>query len=194
MAANVLFISEQYVKDTSYIDENVDIKLLRANILETQEVRILPILGTALYNDIKDRINAGTLSAATGYVTLVDTYVSPALKYWVLHDGAYILQYKVMNKGIVKRNSENTESVETVELDRLMSFFKDRAEFYSDRMTKYLLENSSSTLFPLYENPGDGVDTVHPKYHNYTQGLFLGDDCERTYGLPIDYGRDNYCK
>jgi hypothetical protein len=58
--SNVLFISETYLKDSSYIDENVDIKLLRNSILETQDMRILPILGTALYEELKTQIQDGT--------------------------------------------------------------------------------------------------------------------------------------
>jgi len=190
MAAEVLFISEQYIKDTSYIDENVDIKLLRSNILETQDVRVLPILGTALFEDLKTKITAGTINSTTGYKTLLDTYISPALKYWVLHDGAYILQYKVMNKGIVTRSSENAETIATNELDRLMAFFKDRAEFYSDRVTKFLLEND--TTYTLYNNAGNGIDTVQPKINNFTQGWYLGDDSP-NFGLDIDYGKLNNC-
>lgn len=188
MASNILFISEQYIKDTSYIDENVDIKLLRANILETQDLRVLPILGTALYEELKTQIDAGTLTAAN--TTLLDTYISPSLKYWVLHDGAYILQYKVMNKGIVTRSSENADTVQQNELLSLMAFFKDRAEWYSERVTKFLLEND--TTYPLYQNPGDGIDTINPNRNNFTQGWYLGDS-HNTYGLDIDYGRLNNC-
>lgn len=189
MAANILFISEQYIKDTSYIDENVDIKLLRANILETQEIRVRPLVGTALYDELTDQINTNTLTPDN--TTLLDNYISPALKYWVLHDGAYILQYKIMNKGIVTRSSENAASVQTNELDRLMSFFKDRAEFYSDRVTKYLLENE--TTYPLYNDAGNGIDTVHPKYTNYTQGWYLDGGREFPKNIDIDYGRLNNC-
>lgn len=176
--ANILFISEQYVKDTSYIDENVDMKLLRSNILETQDIRILPILGSALYSELKTQVSAGTLTTLNR--TLLDTYISPALKYWVLSDGAYFLQYKIMNKGIVTRNSENSQNIQVNELDRLTDFFKDRAEIYSQRVTNYLLENETS--YPLYTNAGSGVDTIHPTFDNYTQNWYLGtdeDDCEK---------------
>lgn len=188
MASNILFISEQYIKDTSYIDENVDVKLLRANILETQDIRILPILGTALYEELKTQIDGGSLTSEN--TTLLDTYISPALKYWVLHDGAYILQYKIMNKGIVERSSENATNIPQNELLSLMAFFKDRAEWYSERITKFLLEND--TTYPLYQNPGNGIDTINPKHNNYTQGWHLGDS-PNTYGLDIDYGRLNNC-
>ena len=188
MATNVLFISEQYIKDSSYIDENIDIKLLRANILETQDIRILPMIGTALYNELKTQIAAGNLTSDN--TTLLDTYISNALKYWVLHDSAYILQYKIMNKGIVQRSSENATNIDTTQLSDLMDFFKNRAEFYSERVTKFLIEND--TVYPLYNNPGNGVDTIQPNMQNYTQGWYLG-GTDNTYGLEIDYGKLNKC-
>lgn len=186
--ANVIFIGEDYIKKTSYIDENVDVKLLRNSILETQDFRIEPIVGTGLYNELKDQVDSGTKTALNN--TLLNTYLAPALKYWVLIDASLILNYKIMNKSIVKRTSDNTEQLDLSELDRLMNHFKIRAEFYSEKATKYLIENEAS--YPLYNDAGDGFDTVHPYRNNYTQGLYLGQ--KRTYkGNNIDYGRDNYC-
>jgi hypothetical protein len=185
--ANVIFIGEKYIKDTSYIDENVDADLLTNCILETQDFRILPIVGTGLYDELKTQISGGSLTGLN--TTLLNTYIAPALKYWVLHDGALILSYKIMNKSIVKRDSENSDNLGLDELDRLMDFFKNRAEFYSERITRYLVENETS--YPLYNDAGDGFDTVHPKRNNYTQGLFLGETKVRK-GLDIDYGRLEY--
>lgn len=182
-----LFISEQYIKATSYIDENVDIKLIRNAIAEAQDFRILPILGSGFYNSLANTSN--TSWSATDR-TFVNTYVAPALKFWVLHDGALTLQYKIMNKAIVKRDSENSTPIDLNELDRLMDSFKVKAESYSERITRYLLQNSST--FPLYENYGDGIDAIAPKINNYTQGLYLGQ--KRTYkNIDIDKGRENYC-
>jgi hypothetical protein len=188
MGYNVLFISETYIKDTSYIDENVDVKLLRNSILETQDMRILPILGTGLYNECKDQIRLGTKTALN--TTLLDTYVNAALKYWVLHDSALILTFKVMNKSIVKRTAENAEVVSVTDLDKLMDFFKNRAEYYSERITKYLLANVTS--YPLYLTAGNSIDTIYPKQNNFTQGLFLG-TTKNNFGLDVDKGRLNNC-
>ncbi len=76
-----LFIGSQYIKDSSYIDENVDEKLLKSTIADTQDFRILNILGTALYNSLKDT-SPTTWNASQ--LTLVNDYIKPALKYWVL--------------------------------------------------------------------------------------------------------------
>jgi phage anti-repressor protein len=186
--AQVIFISEQYLKDTSYIDENVDVKLLRNSILETQEMRIRSVIGTGLYDELKTQVTAGTKTALNN--TLLSDYIAPALKYWVLHDAALILTFKVMNKSIVKRSSENTEVIQATDLDKLMDFFKNRAEYFSERITKYLLENENS--YPLFTDAGSGVDTEHPKHNNYTQGLFLGTSKNHK-GIDIDFGRLNNC-
>lgn len=186
--SNVIFISETYLKDSSYIDENVDVKLLRDSILETQDLRILPIIGTGLYDELKSQIQLGTKTALNN--TLLDSYIKPALKYWVLLDSALILTFKVMNKSIVKRTAENTETIQTSDLDRLMDHFKIRAEMYSERITKYLLANNTS--YPLFNTPGNSIDTIYPKMNNYTQGLYLGSKTG-AWNIDIDKGRLNNC-
>lgn len=186
--ANVIFIGETYIKNTSYIDDNVDVKLLRNAILESQEMRIRPIIGTGIYDELVTQVTNNTKTALN--TTLLDTYIAPALKYWVLNDAALILTFKVMNKSIVKRTSESSETIQTTDLDRLLDHFKNRAEFYSERVTKYLVENEQD--YPLYTDPGDGVDTVHPTRKNYTQGLYLGNSGDIPKGIDIDLGRRNY--
>lgn len=189
MATYTLFIGETYLKDSSYIDENVDVKLIRNSILETQEMRMLPILGTGLYDELVTQFAQGGTPTALN-TTLMNTYIKPALKYWVLLDSALILTFKVMNKSIVKRTAENTESIQTTDLDRLLDHFKIRAEMYSERITKYLLANNTS--YPLFNTPGNSIDTVYPKLNNYTQGLYLGDK-KGTWNMDIDKGRLNNC-
>lgn len=171
--ATTLLIGTTYLKEFSSIDENVDEKVLKNAILEAQEFRILPILGTALYNAVATTTPS---SWSAAYQTLVNTYIKPALRFWVLHDSYLELSYKIMNKGVLKRNSENTETVALPDMFKLVEPYKIKAEFYSERITKYLIENSTS--YPLYTDAGSGYDTVHPKKNNYTQGIYLGRGCD----------------
>ena len=59
----VLFVSETYIKNNSLIDENVDVRLILPSIRDALELRIHPILGTPFYEDLKNKITAGTLNA-----------------------------------------------------------------------------------------------------------------------------------
>ena len=172
--ATVLFLTEQYLMETSVINDNADIELLKPVIKECQDIYIHSILGTGLYNELQTQITASTLTALN--TTLLDTYIQPALRYWVQFESAPILTYKFMNKSIVKKNSENSTPVELNELKFLMDKFKDKAEWYSQRLTEYLCANQVS--YPLFNNPGSTSDTIHPQGSQYSAGMYLGDDID----------------
>lgn len=171
--ATVLFITEQYIKETSIIDENVDMHLINQVIKEAQDIHIHPILGTGLYNDLITKIIAdSTLASQTAYKTLLDSYIQPALKYWVIYEGIDVFTYKFMNKSIVKKNSENSQPIDSGEVIRLMERWKNKAEWYSERLTKYLIANIET--FTLYSNPGSTYDTIVPSKSNFDCGIYLG--------------------
>lgn len=167
--ATALFMGEQYFKDLSYVDENMDVKLIRPVIVEAQELRILPLIGTGLYNEISTQINAGTTSAAN--ITLLDL-IKKSLRYWTLFEGVDSFVFKFKNRSIVKQNAENTTTIEVSDLVRLKEQFRDKAQIFDERITRFLIENSNS--YPLFYNPGNGADTIHPKTKNYQAGIFLG--------------------
>lgn len=172
MANIIIFITEEDIKQTSLIDENVDVSLIRNTIREAQDLHIHEILGTGLYNELKTQIDAGTLTALN--TTLLDSYVRWSLLYWSLYEGVDVLTYKFRNKSIMKMSSDNGQPISLDEVKRLMDSFKNKAEWYSERVTRYLCENQSS--YPLYINPGTGSDTIHPKRNNYDSGWHLGRD------------------
>ena len=71
----VLFISEQYVKNTTLIDENVDMRLILPSIKDCQELRIHPILGTPFYEDLKLKIATNPSGLNANEINLLDTYI-----------------------------------------------------------------------------------------------------------------------
>jgi len=186
MADVALFVTEQYIKDNTLIDGNVDSKYLSVTINDAQRIHILPILGTALYNELNTQILANTVTALNN--TLLVDYIQDALKYWVVYEGIDLFNYHITNKAIVTKNSDNSQPVQQVDVIRLMDRNKIKAEHFSERISKYLCANETS--YPPYVNPGTSADTVFPNRNNYTTGWNL-DDLTRTYGLPIDSDNDH---
>lgn len=177
--ATALFISEQYIKDMSYLDENVDVNIIRPVILEAQDIHIHTLLGSALFDYLKaqillDPVNVGNANNKT----LVDTYISPALKYWVLYEGIDVFTFKMTNKSIMMKNSENSNPISVSDVKRLMDRLKDKAEWYSKRLVLFLQENYAT--YPLYLNPGNGIDAIRPDRQPYQSGIFLGTTRERS--------------
>lgn len=171
--ARALFLTEQFIKDNSPINGNVDDKYITSIIDMCQKVYIIPILGTALFNEIAGQINTNTVSADNQ--TLLDDYIQDALLYYVLAEGIAIWVYKIENKSIVKKNSENSSTIDSEEVAMLRDMYKDKAEFFSQRVSNYLMEYASVNKYPLYLDAGTGIDVVQPQKNNYTCGWVLND-------------------
>jgi hypothetical protein len=65
--ANVLFISETFLKDNTLLHENIDFKYLRPVVLMCQDIHIQHKIGTTLYNELKTQITNSTLTGCEPY-------------------------------------------------------------------------------------------------------------------------------
>ena len=168
--ANVLFISETFLKQNTQVSDNVDVKYIRESILWAQDTEIQTVIGSTLYNYIKTQITASTLSGV--YQTLVEDYIQVTLKHYVTAECLAMAHYKITNKGVQIQDSEQSAPASTSSLNFLVEKETNKAEWYKQRMINYLCENSSS--FPEYLNPDDGVDVIHPSDSNFKTTIFLG--------------------
>ena len=154
--AKVLFISADYVKRNSTIGENGDDKVMYSAIKDAQEIKLLEILGTDLYNKISDDLEA-FITVATpipaDYKTLLDDYIKPALLKWTEFEFKYMNHFKIRNSGTMTRTSNNSEGAEFAEIKYLMDREAHKAEFYSTILVNYLCGNAET--FPEYGDNGD---------------------------------------
>lgn len=174
MSRNILFISVDTIKDRTGLHFNVDPKLVYPDILFAQDAYILPVLGTALYDKLQTDIENKQL--ACPYETLLNDYITPCLVYQVMAELPMALSYQFYNKGVVKKTGEGQSEPSASELTEVAQRYNSRAEYYRQRLVKYLKQQSSQNLFPEYLNPGSGVDTVVPDNQAYTISVWLGDD------------------
>ena len=168
--ATVLLVTATYIKDYTFVDPNVDEKYIRIAIEEAQKIHIRNYIGSGLYDEIINQVSTNTLSALN--TTLLDNYIIPALKWWVMVEAAPFLTYKVTNKNIVKKNSDNSTGVDFNELNSFMNLVTDKAQYHTKRLIDYLFEYSDQ--YPLYDNPGDGFDTIYPQGYSYEESIYLG--------------------
>ena len=182
MATVVLLYKAQDVKDSGWVDENVDEKIIRACIEVAQDVYTRDIIGTGLFDELKSQKQAGTLTTLN---TTLLTYVAKSLLFWTLWEGMDSpgFNMKIRNKAVMTSSSDNSQPSQLNELAKMASYFKDKAQYYDERLIRYLIQNQSS--FPLYYNPGNGVDTIHPRGSSYNTGWAMGSgsDCT-TYRGP----------
>jgi hypothetical protein len=153
---NILFVSEAYLRDNLPISRNLDTKDIKPNIQAAQDLYIQEILGSNFYEYLLIAFSAQTLNA--NEVILVQDYIKPAEAYRTLAMALPFLAFQVKNKGPQSQFDEFGNPAPGNELRFLISNAENRAEFYEQRLTKYLCVNRS--LFPQYQTNNDGI--IHP--------------------------------
>lgn len=188
----VYLISAQYIKDRSIINENVDNKYLNSTIVMCQDINLQQLLGSDLYNEIKTQVTASTLTAAN--TTLLNNYILPYLLNLVQAEIVIPATFKITNQSVVTKNSEVGSSVDARQLQMLKGQLDNQAQFYGERMRKYLLANTAT--YPLYLNGNTDIDDIRPENTAYSSGIFLGNTRRKGYrnrGIPPFTDRDNCC-
>jgi len=167
----VLFISEDRLKDSTAINMNVDINLLLPYVQQSQKVRCEPVLGSDLYNKLKDLISTGTIGdiANAAYKTLLDDYIADMLSTWSFHDCIPYLRFKTENGNIYSKISETGTALSTEEAQHLREEIRNTAEYYTERLIEYICNNTS--LFPEYST-NSGAD-INPDRNAYYNGINL---------------------
>jgi hypothetical protein len=172
MSLNTLFISVQGIKDRTGLHANVDEKLVLPEIKTAQDMYILPALGSTLYNKLQSAINGSTLNADEN--TLLNNYIADCLIYYVMSELPMGLSYQFYNKGLLRKSGDNTENPSMQDMIDVANRYRTRAEFYKQRLIKFLRQNN--TLYPEYLNFTSGIDTIVPDLEGYTSSIYLEDD------------------
>ena len=169
--AYVLFISEEKLKDSTAINLNVDVNLLLPYVRQAQKLYVETKLGTDLTQKLKDLITAGTLGNVgnEAYKTLVDDYIGDMLPNWAFYHAVPFLRFKIENGNIYSKSSETGTALSTEEAQHLREEVRNTAEYYTERMIDYVINNTSS--FPEYR-PSSGAD-VTPDTNAYYNGMNL---------------------
>ena len=172
MSKNTLFISVQNIKDRTGLHANVDEKLVLPEIKTAQDMYILPALGSALYNQLQTAVEGNTYTNEE--TTLLDDYIADCLVYYVMSELPMGLSYQFYNKGLLRKSGDNTENPSMQDMIDVANRYRSRAEFYKQRMIKYLKQNN--VLYPNYLNFGSGIDSIKPDNDGYTVSMWLGDN------------------
>ena len=172
---HTLFISATRLKKDTALGGSVDDNLIMPYILLAQDMNILPILGTDLYEKLKSDIQGGSLTG--DYKTLVETYIQPSLVQFAFAELAPFLRLRFVNNAIVIMGAtDQSDSASFEDIIPLMDRAKDAAEFYRQRLIDYIRNNTSS--FPEY-NTNTGAD-LDPTTRNYYAGMNLDVNVPRS--------------
>jgi hypothetical protein len=179
--ADFLTYTSDYLKTNGLLNTNIDPTVITPIIILVQDKYLHPILGTDLFSEIKTQIIAGSLTGAN--TTLLDDHIEKVMLWYVLCEAAPAIKYQYMNKGVMVKSGDNLAAADLQEIQWNMANWKNNAEMYAERLTRFLA--AKTTTYPLYLANND-CDDIRPNKTNYTSSLWLGDDDdEDDYNIRI---------
>jgi hypothetical protein len=169
MATKVTFVDYNYLVANSPIYGNLDPTDIDWIIPMSQDKNIERILGTALYNKIKNDVIAGTITG--GYKSLLDDFINPSLVFFIASDSLAFNQVKFTNKGLLVKSSENSDPASEEQFNRYKNQLDEFAEYYGQRLVDHLCANSSD--FPEYTNQGNNGAAINPVHSAYQTTIYI---------------------
>lgn len=170
MSKNILLISDQTIRDSSFLSDNVDPKQLLPTVKAVQDRYIRPLVGSKLYKKLQELVEAGAVGAP--YKALLDDYIRDTLLWYTLAHLPWPLMFKYLNKGIMQRTAETAQQPSFSDAQAMASWCKDFAEGYAQDTINHLKANAKD--YPEYDNPDCGIDGVRPDHTQYDCGVYLG--------------------
>ena len=183
--AEVLLISETFVKEVCSISENVAGQYIRPSIREAQNIELRNIIGDLLLDKLKTLIAAGEINSEVNiwYKALADRerdFLANAACVGI----AQRVAFKIANAGVVKTPDEKVDNAEQPDMAKVQFFYQSKADSCAYDLERWLLENR--THFPELQECQ--CRKIHS--HLYTAascGIWLGGPRGKHLpGIPVD--------
>lgn len=174
-----LFITSNYVYKMSVIESNVDADLINKFIWKAQDLNIQSVLGQNLYTKmLNDCPNY------TGYYNqLMIYYIQPALCEWVVYHALPFINFRITNKAVSQKSSDNSQPSAVDDLKWLRSQVRNNAEFYNERTRDFIKNNPNQ--FPEFYQSSLAFE-VKPNVSNYFSGIFTSGRKFQGPNPPLD--------
>lgn len=173
------FINTNYIYKYTVIEDNVDADLIVKFIWQGQNLNIQEALGSNLY----EKLLTDCPNFTGYYRTLVKSYLQPALAEWTVYHALPFINFKLTNKAVSQKTSDNSNPSSIDDLKWLRSQVRNNAEFYSQRMKDYI--NNYPAEFPEFFTSVNNFD-IKPNKSNYFSGIKTSGS--RYTGPPPSWG------
>ena len=158
-----LLCNPAFIKDFLIIDKNVDDSIIRTAIMDAQEIDVHQLLGSELLSEIKQQASTNTLTPDNQL--LLDEYIRPCIARFALVYLVLLLNNRFTARGVVSKESDSSSIVSGNDYDNIRDELRNYAEFYAQRMLKFIIANISK--YSKYYSVSD-VSKMKSKLNSYT--------------------------
>lgn len=165
---DTLFISENKLKYFTDLNNTLDPDLLKNAVREGQDIHIQRMLGNKLYIAMINKVNNNQVTG--NYLTLME-YIQDSLLYWAYYEALESIWLRPRNNGLlIPQGGAEASAVDSNIYDKKRTSVKNKAEWYSERLVGYLIDNE--TLFPEFGTE-KGMEIV-PDQNSQFKSPFVG--------------------
>lgn len=168
----VFLISEDFVKSTTNISDNVQGKFLQPAIRETQQIDLQEVIGTAMLKKLCELVSANTIDNQENepYKELLDN-CQYFMAYSVVAKLVMISAVKIDNMGPNMTSDEHIQNLGLDDTFRIQDYYVEKSDWYKKRLQEYILANRTN-LPEISENKCHDIKAN--LYSAASGGLWLG--------------------
>lgn len=140
---NILFISEEFIKKNSGLNDNLFGKSLLPAIRESQDIYLQQIIGATLYKKLIDLVDNGTIGDVENavYKELLDEYVRDYMLYQTIVQLIPVTNVKLSNYGTTLSNDQYLVNLSQGDAELIEKHYSILADFYARRLQEFILNN-----------------------------------------------------
>lgn len=169
---NVLFISEDFIKTNSGLNDNLFGKSLLPAIRESQDIYLQQIIGSTLYKKLIDLVDNETIGDVENavYKELLDEYVRSYMLYQTIVQVIPVTNVKLSNYGTTLSDDQYLVNLSQGDAELIEKHYSMLADFYARRLQEFILNNCDALKVDVCT-----CDGIKANLNNAaTTGPFLG--------------------
>lgn len=153
-------ITPEELKTNGFLNANIENEYIITALEEAQDIYLRETLGDNLYNKLLDHTEQ---TPPDIYDEIIENHVKYFLKYKIASLLCMVVNFKIRNAGVVTQYSSEINSSTMEDTKSVMSYFNQQADFYNNRLTKFLIKNASRIPeFKFCQNQITEPNVTHP--------------------------------
>lgn len=141
-------MNKEYLAEYSLLPKNYNVDEVWNFLPLAETLHIVPIIGEDLYNELLDQVQKNEVTQENSSLLLK---IYPFLGLAVMEVSMPYVAFHITEVGITKGKSDNSDSVDTDDINYLTNYIRSQMIPYKDQLVDYL--NKNAELYPLYEVP-----------------------------------------
>ena len=183
---NVLFISEDFIKTNSGLNDNLFGKSLLPAIRESQDIYLQQIIGSTLYKKLIDLVDSETIGDVENalYKELLDEYVRSYMLYQTIVQVIPVTNVKLSNYGTTLSDDQYLVNLSQGDAELIEKHYSILADFYARRLQEFILNHCNELNVDVCTCEGIRANLKNAA----TCGIFLGGERgRRLVKGPVSY-------